>query len=138
MLCICLGEASLAMTAMSLASDAPFPGAHLGVIKVSGPTKPPPRGFMARDFDGWPIAEQRIAKEARELHGQAGSRRSRAGVLQIPLADFACEAAGVALPNDPAVFEDVDAIGVGQSERHVLLAEQNRDRRRPAKPLERL
>ena len=69
MLCICLGEASLAMTVMSLASDAPFPGAHLGVIKVSGPT-PPRRGFMARDFDGWPIAEQRIAKEARERTGK--------------------------------------------------------------------
>src|SRR5260370_38149002 len=58
-------------------------------------------------------------------------------VSQIPGAGLGREAARFALPDDARMLEDIDAVGMRQREGDVLLAEENRDRRRLAQALER-
>src|SRR5271170_3394881 len=55
-----------------------FPKIGLGVSVAGWHRARRARGFMAAEFDGWAIARQRIAKEARERTG-AGFERARVG-----------------------------------------------------------
>jgi hypothetical protein len=49
------------------------------------------------------------------------------GVLKIPGAHFLREPRRIAVPGDATVIEDIDAVGMGERERHVLLGKEERE-----------
>ena len=58
--------------------------------------------------------------------------------LKVSRAGFSREAARVALPNDAAMLEHVDAVRVGQGEGDILLAEKHGNLGRLPQPFDRL
>src|SRR6202035_510440 len=57
---------------------------------------------------------------------------------EVILAGFRGKTAGVALPDDPRMFQHIDPVGVWKRESHVLLAQQYGDRRGLAQFFQRL
>ena len=55
----------------------------------------------------------------------------RDGAYRYPVLPFHSRSVPGRLPGDTAVIENVDAVGVGQGERHVLLGEKERSERSP-------